>query len=49
MNRYYIAHTGVGHDDGPPGRGSGRYPYGSGERPMQDMEYNRGERIKKNR
>lgn len=25
----YIAHYGKGHDDNPPGRGSGRYPYGS--------------------
>lgn len=42
MNKYYLTHSGVGHDDGPPGRGSGRYPYGSGDRPMQDIEYNRG-------
>lgn len=25
----YIAHYGKGHGDNPPGRGSGRYPYGS--------------------
>lgn len=28
-------HEGVGHDENPPGRGSGRYPFGSGERPHQ--------------
>ena len=27
-----IAHYGKGHDDNPPGVGSGRYPWGSGER-----------------
>lgn len=35
MNGYfkdYIAHYGKGHDDNPPGRGSGRYPYGSGDK-----------------
>jgi hypothetical protein len=26
----FIAHYGKGHDDSPPGRGSGRYPWGSG-------------------
>lgn len=31
----YLAHSGKGHDDNPPGRGSGRYPYGSGKRPFQ--------------
>lgn len=30
-----LIHTGVGHDDNPPGRGSGRYAYGSGNRPHQ--------------
>lgn len=35
---YVIMHSGVGHDDDPPGRGSGRYPYGSGARPNQDQE-----------
>lgn len=34
----YLAHYGKGHDDNPPGRGSGRYPYGSGERPHQHVE-----------
>lgn len=27
----YIAHYGVGHDEDPPGRGSGRYEYGTGK------------------
>ena len=31
----YILHYGVGADDNPPGRGSGRYPKGSGENPNQ--------------
>ena len=31
----YICHVGVGWDDNPPGRGSGRYPHGSGENPNQ--------------
>lgn len=31
-----LFHYGKGHDDSPPGRGSGRYPWGSGERPKQD-------------
>lgn len=30
-----LMHVGKGHDDNPPGRGSGRYPYGSGERPFK--------------
>lgn len=29
---YVISHSGVGHDDNPPGRGSGRYAYGTGEK-----------------
>lgn len=33
----FLMHYGKGHDDNPPGRGSGRYPYGSGKRPMQDV------------
>ena len=28
----FIAHYGKGHDDNPPGRGSGRYAYGSGKK-----------------
>src|SRR5574344_3042160 len=31
----YIEHIGVGADDNPPGRGSGRYPKGSGKIPYQ--------------
>lgn len=31
----FIIHSGVGHDDDPPGRGSGRYAWGSGDNPMQ--------------
>lgn len=31
----YLEHYGKGHDDNPPGPGSGRYPYGSGERANQ--------------
>lgn len=30
-----IEHSGVAHDENPPGRGSGRYPFGSGENPYQ--------------
>lgn len=30
-----IYHTGVAHDENPPGRGSGRYGYGTGENPYQ--------------
>lgn len=30
-----LSHSGVAHDENPPGRGSGRYPYGSGKRPFQ--------------
>lgn len=30
-----LYHTGVGHDDNPPGRGSGRYGWGTGENPGQ--------------
>lgn len=46
MNTYYIlsptnsdiVHFGKGHDDNPPGRGSGRFPFGSGKRPKQHVE-----------
>lgn len=31
----YLMHSGKGHDDNPPGRGSGRYAFGSGKRPFQ--------------
>ena len=30
-----LMHFGVGHDEDPPGRGSGRYPYGTGDRQLQ--------------
>lgn len=30
-----LIHTGVGHDDDPPGRGSGRYGWGTGKNPGQ--------------
>lgn len=46
MNTYYalrptnsdLLHFGKGHDDNPPGRGSGRFPFGSGKRPKQHTE-----------
>ena len=34
-----LLHTGVGHDDNPPGRGSGRFGWGTGENPGQH-QYN---------
>lgn len=33
----YLKHYGIGPDDNPPGRGSGRYPKGYGERPFQHV------------
>lgn len=33
-----LLHYGLGHDDNPPGRGSGRYAYGSGKNPNQHLE-----------
>lgn len=35
LNDEYLMHFGVGPDDDPPGRGSGRYPKGYGENPFQ--------------
>ena len=35
MDAYYISHSGVAHDENPPGRGSGRYGWGSGDKPNQ--------------
>lgn len=35
MKEDYLIHYGVSIDDGAPGRGSGRYPKGSGENPYQ--------------
>ena len=34
-----LMHVGVGHDENPPGRGSGRFPYGSGEHPNQRQPF----------
>lgn len=34
----YLAHVGVGHDDDPPGRGSGRYGWGTGELAFQRLK-----------
>ncbi|MBO7453093.1 MAG: hypothetical protein J6U54_22395 [Clostridiales bacterium] len=31
----YLMHSGKAHDENPPGRGSGRYPFGSGKRKHQ--------------
>ena len=31
----YFEHSGKAHDEAPPGRGSGRYAWGSGENPGQ--------------
>lgn len=35
IEREYLAHIGVAHDNNPPGPGSGRYPWGSGQRKHQ--------------
>lgn len=35
MGAYFISHSGVAHDENPPGRGSGRYGWGSGDKPNQ--------------
>ena len=35
MKDLKIYHSGVAHDENPPGRGSGRYAWGSGENPNQ--------------
>lgn len=35
MDTNDILHSGVAHDENPPGRGSGRYGWGSGENPYQ--------------
>ena len=34
-NELYLIHYGIGHDEDPPGRGSGRYEFGSGDNPFQ--------------
>lgn len=35
MSNNVLIHEGVGHDENPPGRGSGRYGWGSGKNPYQ--------------
>jgi hypothetical protein len=35
QDNHDLLHFGKGHDDSPPGRGSGRYAWGSGEQPKQ--------------
>lgn len=34
----FLSHVGVAHDENPPGRGSGRYEWGTGENPEQHLE-----------
>lgn len=43
-----LMHYGVAHDENPPGRGSGRYPFGSGDRILQRNwdEYSRYLKLK---
>ena len=45
----FLMHFGVGHDENPPGRGSGRYEFGSGERIAQHKNdlYARYRKLKK--
>lgn len=45
-----LMHEGVGHDENPPGRGSGRYGWGTGENPYQHQFSFRSEaaRLRKN-
>lgn len=38
MSENFLMHEGVAHDENPPGRGSGRYGYGTGANPHQHME-----------
>lgn len=38
MFENFLAHVGVAHDENPPGRGSGRYGWGTGENPEQHLE-----------
>lgn len=35
MDELYLQHSGVAHDENPPGRGSGRYGFGTGDNPFQ--------------
>ncbi|WP_130837535.1 hypothetical protein [Lachnoclostridium sp. Marseille-P6806] len=48
MMQYDIEHSGVAHDANPPGRGSGRYPFGTGNRQHQhDWDfYSRVQKLK---
>ena len=43
-----ILHSGVGHDDNPPGRGSGRYEWGTGQR-LHQHDWEVYDRIQKYR
>ena len=42
----YLLHYGVAHDEDPPGRGSGRFPYGSGENPGQHQPYTLAKQVR---
>ena len=46
-NLDFIAHSGKGHDDNPPGRGSGRYPWGSGAKWSKTSRNQPSDRIKR--
>ena len=37
-NDIALAHVGVAHDENPPGRGSGRFAFGSGENSYQHLD-----------
>ena len=34
----FLSHEGVAHDENPPGRGSGRYGWGTGKNPGQHQD-----------
>lgn len=42
-----LFHVGKGHDDNPPGRGSGRYPWGSGKKGVKNRKYDSEYKLKK--
>lgn len=42
----FLMHYGVGHEDNPPGPGSGRFPYGSGVNPGQHQPYTLAKQVK---
>lgn len=42
-----LYHYGISAKDNPPGRGSGRYPLGSGDRPYQSQEGNTQKKVSK--